>query len=69
MGSGAPPVKKGKKGSDPFFHCPFCEADDVQLVSQFGGQLMTSQWQCRACGSYFEAVREDFTRAPAPGRE
>jgi transposase-like protein len=42
--------------------CPFCDADDVELISQFGGQLMTSQWQCRACGSYFEAVREDFTR-------
>jgi hypothetical protein len=44
--------------------CPFCGARDTELVSQFGGQLMTSQWQCRACGSYFEAVREDFVSRP-----
>ena len=23
-------------------------------------QIITSQWRCRACGSYFEAVRDDF---------
>jgi transposase-like protein len=57
MGSDAPAVTKGP---GPFVVCPFCNADDVERVSQFGGQLMTSQWQCRACGSYFEAVREDF---------
>jgi transcription elongation factor Elf1 len=48
------------KGPDPFVTCPFCGAREVELVSQFGGQLMTSQWQCKRCGSYFEAVREDF---------
>jgi transcription elongation factor Elf1 len=56
------------KGPDPFVTCPFCEVQkgsdpfcgEVELVSQFGGQLMTSQWQCKRCGSYFEAVREDF---------
>jgi hypothetical protein len=40
--------------------CPFCGAREVELVSAFGGQIITSQWQCRACGSYFEAVRQDF---------
>jgi transposase-like protein len=40
--------------------CPFCESDQVELVSQFGSQLLTSQWACRACNSYFEAVREEF---------
>ena len=40
--------------------CPHCGAQEVQLVSAFGGQLMTSQWQCKHCGSYFEALREDF---------
>jgi transposase-like protein len=49
-------------------NCPFCESDEVELVSQFGSQILTSQWACRACRSYFEAVREDFDepRAAAP---
>ena len=40
--------------------CPFCASGDVEQVAQWGGQLMTSQWRCRGCRSYFEAVREDF---------
>lgn len=40
--------------------CPFCDAPEVELVSQFGSQLLTSQWVCRGCHSYFEAIREDF---------
>jgi transposase-like protein len=38
--------------------CPFCESREVELVGQWGGQMITSQWRCRACGSYFEAVRD-----------
>jgi hypothetical protein len=51
---GSDPSVTATKGSDPFV------TPEVELVSQFGGQLMTSQWQCKRCGSYFEAVREDF---------
>jgi transposase-like protein len=40
--------------------CPFCSAESAERVGQWGGQIITSQWRCRACGSYFEAVREDF---------
>jgi ribosomal protein L37AE/L43A len=40
--------------------CPFCEARDVERVAQWGGQMITAQWRCRACGSYFEALREEF---------
>jgi hypothetical protein len=29
-------------------------------VGQWGGQIITSQWRCRACSSYFEALREEF---------
>jgi len=43
--------------------CPFCDSPEVEQVSAWGGQLMTSQMRCRACNSHFEAVREDF--APA----
>jgi transposase-like protein len=39
--------------------CPFCEADAPELVSQFGSQLLFSQFRCRACGSYFEGLRQD----------
>ncbi len=46
--------------------CPFCEAGDVELISRFGPQILTSQWRCRACGSYFEAVREEFDEPAQP---
>jgi transposase-like protein len=44
--------------SDP--QCPFCRSNDVEFVSPFAGQIITSQFRCRACNTYFEAVREDF---------
>jgi transposase-like protein len=49
--------------------CPFCEARDVERVSQWGGQIITAQWRCRACNSYFEALREELhtTSSPADG--
>lgn len=40
--------------------CPFCGSDDVELVSPWGGQIITSQMRCRACHTYFEAIREEF---------
>jgi hypothetical protein len=44
--------------------CPFCGAGGAVRVGQWGGQLVTAQWQCSACASYFEAVREDFDDVP-----
>jgi hypothetical protein len=43
--------------------CPFCASVDTELVSQFGGQIITAQWRCSGCGSYFEALRDDFNEA------
>ena len=40
--------------------CPFCDAAAVERVGQWGAQIITGQWRCEACGSYFEALREDF---------
>lgn len=40
--------------------CPFCGAAAVERVGQWGGQIITSQWRCQTCNSYFEALREDF---------
>jgi transposase-like protein len=40
--------------------CPFCDSGDVERVAQWGGQIITSQWRCSTCASYFEAVRDDF---------
>ena len=46
--------------------CPFCSSADVERVAQWGGQIITAQWRCSACNSYFEAVRDDFDeRNPA----
>lgn len=39
--------------------CPFCDSPDVEEVSAWGGQLITRQLRCRACASYFEAIRDD----------
>jgi hypothetical protein len=46
--------------------CPFCDAAGAERVGQWGGQIITSQWRCGACGSYFEALREDFDAAAVP---
>ena len=46
--------------------CPFCASPEVERVAQWGGQIITAQWRCRACGSYFEALREDFDDPAAP---
>jgi transcriptional regulator NrdR family protein len=43
--------------------CPFCESSRVEEVSQWGGQIITRQMRCLACGGYFEAIRDEFTRA------
>lgn len=43
--------------------CPFCGSRQVELVSAWGGQLITSHVRCRGCNTHFEAVREDFETA------
>jgi uncharacterized Zn finger protein len=40
--------------------CPYCDSERVELVSAWGGQIITSQVRCQSCGTYFEALREDF---------
>jgi hypothetical protein len=40
--------------------CPFCEGAESELVGRWGGQMITAQWRCGACGSYFEAIRDSF---------
>lgn len=40
--------------------CPFCSSDDVETVSPWGGQIITCQMRCRACNTYFEAIRADL---------
>jgi hypothetical protein len=40
--------------------CPFCSSQDVELVSPWAGQIITSQMRCLACNTYFEAIRDDF---------
>jgi DNA-directed RNA polymerase subunit RPC12/RpoP len=46
--------------------CPFCGSREVELVSPWGGQLITSQLRCRSCNTHFEAVRDDFDGRAAP---
>jgi transposase-like protein len=42
--------------------CPFCGSAAVERVGQWGGQIITAQWRCRTCNTYFEAVRDDRHR-------
>jgi transposase-like protein len=44
--------------------CPFCDSEVVERVGRWGGQIITSQWRCDGCGSYFEAVREELADDP-----
>ncbi|HLJ02037.1 MAG TPA: hypothetical protein VKT31_01275 [Solirubrobacteraceae bacterium] len=46
--------------------CPFCNSEDIEVVSQWGGQIITCQARCRSCNSYFEALRDDFERPLEP---
>ncbi len=46
--------------------CPFCESDRTELIALFGSQLLTSQYRCRACGSYFEGLRPEPDPVAAP---
>jgi transcriptional regulator NrdR family protein len=46
--------------------CPFCDSAEVEEVSQWGGQMITRQLRCRACNSYFEAIRDEFVRPAEP---
>ncbi len=46
-------------------NCPFCSSAQVERVAQWGGQIITAQWRCNACNSYFEAVRDDFDSGSA----
>ena len=39
--------------------CPFCHSTDTELISLFGSQHLLDQHRCRACRSYFEALRDD----------
>jgi transposase-like protein len=63
VGSGAAPVSGSAPSPAPTTACPFCGSGAVERVGQWGGQLITSQWRCGDCGSYFEALREDYAAA------
>ena len=53
--------------------CPFCSSEDVEIVAPWGGQIITRQMRCRACNTYFEAIRDEFepgeSGAMAPAAE
>ncbi|HUA71183.1 MAG TPA: hypothetical protein VMA96_08885 [Solirubrobacteraceae bacterium] len=47
----------------PPIACPFCSSEDVEVVSPWGGQIITKQMRCQACNTYFEAIRDEFEPA------
>lgn len=42
-------------------HCPHCDSTDTELLSPFGGQLLTAQYYCCACRTPFERVKDRDT--------
>lgn len=57
-------------GRDPaVLTCPFCESAEVELVAPWAGQMITAQWRCGACASYFEAIREAYDGDAAPAND
>jgi|GEM_PF-1183692 len=38
----------------PTILCPFCQGEETELHSAFGGQLSTSTYWCRECKTAFE---------------
>lgn len=47
--------------------CAHCGSDRVTRVALFGSQLMTSQYRCGECRSYFEHIRwDEDDRRPGP---
>ena len=37
--------------------CPFCESENTEVFSSFGGQASTCQYYCNDCRTVFEAMR------------
>lgn len=37
--------------------CPWCGAEEVERVGEFGPQLLTHAYLCRRCHSPFEVIR------------
>lgn len=48
--------------------CPFCASTDIEEVAAWGGQIITRQCRCRACNTYFEAIRDAFADASGAPR-
>lgn len=45
--------------------CPFCDSPATEVVSLWGGSMLTSQHRCLRCGSYFESIRRRGRAAEA----
>ena len=54
-----PPPRLGEGPGEGSSGCPFCGAGDSEIISLFGSQHLVDQRRCRACRSYFEALRDD----------
>jgi hypothetical protein len=45
--------------SDDGRTCPWCGSADTEQIGEWGPQLLTEQWMCRACRTPFERIRRD----------
>jgi ring-1,2-phenylacetyl-CoA epoxidase subunit PaaD len=53
--AGSPAEVAGPNGAE--VRCPFCGSPQTEPVALFGSTLLTSQYRCRACRTYFEWIR------------
>jgi len=56
--SEAPAQRRGAPQEARVVACPYCHAQDVELLALFGAQLLTDQYYCNACHTPFEHVRD-----------
>jgi hypothetical protein len=61
---GHDPIAAPSGGTVPA--CPFCDSAAVELVSPWGGQIITAQWRCRALPVVLRGDPGAFDDAPAP---
>jgi transposase-like protein len=51
------PVEEIEAIEERRLDCPWCDSDEVEVVSEYGPHLMVAQYICRSCHSPFEVIK------------
>jgi ring-1,2-phenylacetyl-CoA epoxidase subunit PaaD len=53
------PAATSRLSPDDGRTCPWCGSRDTERIGEWGPQLLTEQWRCRACRTPFERIRRE----------